>query len=367
MSPTAPTPVAEPAFALTPEIVEDVAASEATATVALIDLSPALAAPADHDPVSREQAEKQVADLLVGSFRETGFAVVAGHQVPRELLDAMAAVSRAFFALPLEEKLRVGFPSPEVIRGYEPVPAPDGSDREINLMESFLINQPSQVRDMAPGSAQERLWRWPNIWPDRPVELQGVFERYYRTMDALGARLLELVALGLDLPRDWFADKFDRHFSNLASNHYPPLDDTAEGQIRNRPHTDHGAMTLLYRPSEPGGLEVHAQGHWWRVGFEPGSLVLNVGDILDRWTNGQLPATPHRVLVPAGAAARQGRQSIAFFQQPNPDAPVAPAPQLPAAGGRDRVSLEAAGPHISHKELGSATVEALLGRRETSR
>jgi len=137
---------------------------------------------------------------------------------------------------------------------------------------------------------------------------------------------------GLDLPRDWFADKFDRHFSNLASNHYPPLDDTAEGQLRDRPHTDHGAMTLLYRPSEPGGLEVHAQGHWWRVGFEPGSLVLNVGDILDRWATS--PSRRHH--------------------------------SCSAKGGRDRVSLEATGPHISRKELGSATVEALLGRRETS-
>lgn len=137
---------------------------------------------------------------------------------------------------------------------------------------------------------------------------------------------------GLDLPRDWFADKFDRHFSNLASNHYPPLDDTAEGQLRNRPHTDHGAMTLLFRPSEPGGLEVHAQGHWWRVGFEPGSLVLNVGR----------------------------------HPRPLDNVSVAPAPQLSAEGRRDRVSLEAAGPHSTRKELGSATVEALLGRRETS-
>ncbi len=336
-------------------------ASAGTVQVQVVDVLAALG------PHASAESAGAVAEELVASFRRTGFAVITGHGVPAEVLDDMCAVSREFFALPLEEKMRVAFPAPEVIRGYEPVPDPDGEFRAPNQMESFLINRLDTLHDYPEGSPQARLWRWPNLWPERPATLRPVWERYYREMEDLGNRLLELVALELGLPRDWFADKFDRHFNNLASNHYPPPSEKAQstGMLPNRPHTDHGALTLLYRPSEPGGLEVFAERQWWKVPYIPGSLVLNTGDVLDRWTGGLLPATAHRV-VPwsaAGPAPGIGRQSVAYFQQPNPDAMVAPAGQLAGqvanSGGRDTPRPVPAGRHISRKELGQVTLDAL--------
>lgn len=318
-----------------------VAPAAGTANVEVVDI-------ADRDAV--------VAPPIVASIRETGFAVVTGHGVDPELFDELVSVSEEFFRLPLEEKLLVGFPAPETIRGYEPVPGE--SDREINLMESFLINRLQPVLDQDPASLEYRLWRWPNIWPTRPAALRPAFERYYETMEALGDRLLRVVAGGLGLPEDTFSRHFDRHFSNLAANHYPPLPATGgTSRLRNRPHTDHGALTLLYRPSEPGGLEVYAEGRWWSVPFVPGSLVLNVGDILDRWTNGVLPATPHRVVNPSGDLAGSNRSSYAFFQQPNPHAVVTPIPGLLGTSPEIRYDEVVCGPHISVKELGAAALQ----------
>jgi isopenicillin N synthase-like dioxygenase len=336
-------------------------ASAGTVAVEVVDVLTALG------PDATTEGAGAVAAELVASFRHTGFAVITGHGIPAEVLDDMCAVSREFFSLPREEKMRVAFPAPEVIRGYEPVPDPAGEARAPNEMESFLINRLDTLHDYPEGSPEARLWRWPNLWPERPATLRPVWERYYREMEVLGNRLLELVALGLGLPRDWFADKFDRHFNNLASNHYPPpsAEVQPDGVLPNRPHTDHGALTLLYRPSEPGGLEVFATGQWWKVPYIPGSLVLNVGDVLDRWTGGLLPATAHRVVPWAvtGLPPGIGRQSVAYFQQPNPDAMVAPAERLAGqaagAGGREAPRPVSAGRHISRKELGQVTLDAL--------
>ncbi len=344
----APTPAAEYLH----DTSTDGLPSAGDARVAVIDIGPALRdTPAEADVAA-------VAAALDASFRHTGFAVVTGHGIPTEVFTGMTETSKEFFDLPLAEKMEVAFPAPEVIRGYEPVPDVSGPARAPNLMESLLINRLDELGDYPPGSPEARLWRWPNLWPRHPEALRPAWERYYREMTALGDRLLELAALGLGLPPDWFADKFDHHFNNLASNHYPPqagvLSDSP--MLRNRPHTDHGALTLLYRPAEPGGLEVFADDVWWKVPFIPDSLVINIGDMLERWTNGQFKATPHRVVNATGAAADVGRHSVAYFQQPNPDAVVEPAsPEW----GESRFTPVIAGQHISRKELGYHTVEAL--------
>ncbi|GAS94336.1 2OG-Fe(II) oxygenase [Mycolicibacterium canariasense] len=325
-------------------------ASSGIVDVETVDLTGSLGAGAT------EARLAEVADELVAAFGRTGFAVVTGHGVPQDVFDDFCATSMEFFALPVAEKMKVAFPAPEIIRGYEPLPDITGAVRAPNAMESLLINRLDAVGDYPPGSPQARLWRWPNLWPERPVNLRPVWERYYREMESLGNRLLELIAVGLGLPPDWFADKFDRHFNNLASNFYPPRHDVGDGfMIPNGTHTDHGALTLLYRPAEPGGLEVFAQDKWWNVPYIDGSLVLNVGDVLEHWTGGRLPATPHRVVWAQGPAARLGRQSVAYFQQPNPDAPLAAAPGLGGAAGPGVT----AGPHISRKELGQATLDVL--------
>jgi isopenicillin N synthase-like dioxygenase len=323
----------------------------AIARVDVVDVAPAL------DPTVAPVERHSVAAALLASFRRTGFAVITGHEVPAELFATMSEVSDAFFALSRQEKLAAAFPAPQIMRGYEPLDPED--DPEAPRMESFIVNRPVPPGDQPEGSVEYKLWRWPNVWPERPEQLRPVCERYYQEMEQLGDRLLELVATGLGLPPTWFATSFDRHFSNLVVNHYPPRPAVHDTLPRARPHTDHGVLTLLYRPDEPGGLEVQAQGRWWRVPFLAGSLVLNVGDLLERWTGGVLRATPHRVVTPAGAAAMVRRQSVGYFQQPNPDAVVEPAPALHGVPQGLRYRPVRAGVHISRKELGRHAVAAL--------
>ncbi|QTI70529.1 isopenicillin N synthase family dioxygenase [Gordonia polyisoprenivorans] len=327
--------------------------SEGVFEVEVVDISLAVS------PTASAADVHSVATTLLNSFTQTGFAVVTGHGINESAFADMCTTSTEFFALPREEKMSVGFPAPEIIRGYEPVPEAAEGARTFNAMESFLINRIDPVDDFATDTGQGRLWRWPNLWPERPEDMRQVWETYYRAMDALGARLLELIADAYDLPQNTFTAMFDRHFSNLAYNNYPPRDAVAHDDIiPNGTHTDHGALTLLYRPSEPGGLEVYAQGHWWVVPWIENSLVLNVGDVLEFWTGGRLTATPHRVTWSSGANAGAGRQSVVFFQQPNPDAPLTPVPGL-AATQTPSTANTSAGMHISRKELGQHTLDAL--------
>src|SRR5258708_16960437 len=148
-------------------------ASAGTVQVQVVDVLAALG------PHASAESAGAAAEELVASFRRTGFAVITGHGVPVEVLDDMCAVSREFFALPLEEKMRVAFPAPEVIRGYEPVPDPDGDFRAPNQMESFLINRLDTLHDYPEGSPEARLWRWPNLWPERPATPRPALQRYH--------------------------------------------------------------------------------------------------------------------------------------------------------------------------------------------
>ncbi len=149
--------------------------SLAVARVSVVDIA-----------ASFDDGRLAVAEKLVDSFRQTGFAVVTGHGVPPELFRVMTEVSSRFFELPLPEKMKVGFPAPEIVRGYEPLPAPGEMARDLNQMESLLINRIDRVGDYPPGSAQDRLWRWPNLWPADPADLRAVWEKYYGVMTDLG-------------------------------------------------------------------------------------------------------------------------------------------------------------------------------------
>ena len=128
--------------------------------------------------------------------------------------------------------------------------------------------------------------------------------------------------MALDLDGHYFDDNIDRHCSNLFATHYPEYDGAIEpGQLRLGAHTDYGSLTIVYQDEGAGGLQVHSGGRWIDVPALPGSFVVNLGDLLARWTNDRWVSTLHRVVNPdAGSTGRSRRISIPFFQQPNYDA-----------------------------------------------
>ena len=172
-------------------------------------------------------ARRAVARQVGEAVDAIGFLVITGHGVDPALIAAVQRLSNAFFDLPLDEKLRVLRPAPDVTRGYIPIEAESvgrsqGVDVPGDLNESLMIG-PVDVPPGDPyffGPAAGRHFH-PNLWPARPADLRDLYEDYFRAMGALAAELMAMFALALDLPEDFFADKIDRHISRLRVRNYP--------------------------------------------------------------------------------------------------------------------------------------------------
>jgi len=142
-----------------------------------------------------------------------------------------------------------------------------------------------------------------------------------------------------------------RHFSILSCHHYPVLaEPPLPGQLRTGAHTDYGAMTLLAATDAQGGLEVRLpDGSWAAVQPRPGEFVVNLGDMMARWTNDRWTSTLHRVVNPPVGAAQSRRLSIGMFVHPNYDQSIACVPTCAAPGEQPRYPAISAGEHIKRK------------------
>jgi isopenicillin N synthase-like dioxygenase len=196
-------------------------------------------------------------------------------------------------------------------------------------------------------SALGRQHFLPNIWPAVPSDFERAATIYYRTMSELIRFLMRLAALALDVPERFFDDKVDRSIGTMRLNYYPAqAAPPRPGQLRAGAHTDYGGFTILSGEDVPGGLQVKTRdGAFIDARTEPTNFVVNIGDLLMRWTNDRWLSTLHRVVNPPSAADRsRARLSIAFFNHPNYDvlieclAPPGEAKHPPVLSGdyRDR-------------------------------
>lgn len=296
------------------------AASPRPAGIPVIDIAP-----------FRDGSDKQgVARQVARACEEIGFFCVSGHGVDKALTDRAFQVSRDFFEQPEEIKRRyapVGEVAPRGFAALETkgLGATLGLNVPKDLREQFMIGTLDpivpQLKDVA--AAQGCYAR--NIWPDTPADYKPTFTTLYRAFESLAADLMRIFALGLKLPETYFMDKIDHHFSVLGSNWYPPLKEPPlPGQLRTGEHSDFGSLTILLPTAGPGGLQVKlAHGGWTDVQPIPGALIINLGDMMARWTNDRWRSTLHRVANPPDPSdAMSRRQSIAFFCHPNYDAEI---------------------------------------------
>jgi isopenicillin N synthase-like dioxygenase len=154
-------------------------------------------------------------------------------------------------------------------------------------------------------------------------------------MEALAQALMRLFALALRLEETWFDDKIHKHMTNLTVSHYPEQREAPPpGQLRAGAHTDYGSLTILCTEDKPGGLEVQtAAREWKKVPIIPGTFIINIGDLMARWTNDHWVSTMHRVVnPPRDQALGSDRVSLTFFHQPNYDAVVECLPGFRDAG-----------------------------------
>ncbi len=282
-------------------------------------------------PYSVWHADKAAfAGKLGRSFRETGFAVITGHPVAQTTIDDNLAATKAFFALPAEAKEKYHDAPGGRQRGYTPF----GTENAKGHSQADLKEFWHTGRTLPPDSPYRDTMK------DTPSVTEGAdFDRatnaLYASLDTFGAELLRAVALHLELSEDWFDDKVNFGNSILRLLHYPPqMDPPPEGSVRAGAHEDINVITLLLG-AEEAGLEVkHRSGRWLGVNPPPGALVINCGDMLQRYTGGVLPSTTHRVVNPAPERSRFPRYSTPFFLHFNQDFLIEALPRCLAEGGK---------------------------------
>ncbi|KZD12070.1 isopenicillin N synthase family dioxygenase [Oceanibaculum pacificum] len=302
--------------------------------------------------------KRKVTQLVDQACTDIGFLVISGHGVPQALIDEIDAVSRLFFDLPVAEKLAVKRPAPDVTRGYIPLEAESvarsrGEENAPGDLNESLMIGPVDVTD-APYYTAEAAGRHfhPNLWPAQPAGLRDVYTRYYRAMSDLAVVLMRIFALALDMPERFFDDKVDRHISRLRVRNYPAPETLPKpGQLRVGAHSDYGSLTILKTEANPGGLQViNKAGAWVDVPIVPSTFVINLGELMARWTNDRWVSTLHRVInPPMDKAAGSRRQSIVFFHNPNYDAEIRCIDSCVADGVAAKYPVTTSGDHLRNQ------------------
>jgi isopenicillin N synthase-like dioxygenase len=195
-------------------------------------------------------AARAVASQVGEACRDIGFLVIAGHGIDPALVQRVDDTARAFFDLPLADKMRVARPAPDVTRGYVPlegeaVAASRGEVTPGDLNESMMIG-PVDVPDADPYFRAPEAGKHfhPNLWPERPPDLRPAWTAYFRAMGDLAVVVMRIFATALDLREDFFDGKIDRHISRLRLRNYPEQPEPPRpGQLRAGAHADYGSLT----------------------------------------------------------------------------------------------------------------------------
>ena len=298
------------------------------ATLPLIDVGPLLAAG------SNSHAIKKCATEIDKACRESGFFRITNHGVSRELRERLDKLSREFFALNDGDKQKCAMPlAGSAWRGWFGV-GDELTSGVPDRKEGLYIGEQLPAAD--PRVVAQTPLHGANLYPKHPADLGACADEWFVAMQKLGAALMRGVALGLQMPADWFEKNIAREPTCLFRIfHYPPID------VANVPkdgisewgvaeHTDYGLLTILAQ-DDCGGLQVrmpaahdsaNSNDTWLDVPAEPDIFVVNIGDMLDRLTFGRYRSTPHRV---RNASGRE-RMSYPFFIDPSWDAVVEPLP-----------------------------------------
>ncbi|MEV4461010.1 2-oxoglutarate and iron-dependent oxygenase domain-containing protein [Microbispora sp. NPDC049633] len=272
----------------------------------------------------RERAE--VARRIEAACLDSGFFYISGHGVPGDLVARLREAAARFFRLPPEHKSRISMDrGGRAWRGYFPVGGELTSGRP-DLKEGVYFGAEHDHDDPRPLHGR-------NLFPDEVPEMRPAVLAYMDALTHVGQAVMRGVALSLGLDEDYFAAGYTATPTILFRIfHYPPPPYADPDEWGVGEHTDYGLLTLLLQDDNPG-LQVHTARGWIEAPPIPGTLVCNIGDMLDKLTGGLYRSTPHRVRNETG----RDRLSFPFFFDPGWDCEVPPLPALPGrAGGRAR-------------------------------
>lgn len=258
------------------------------------------------DPTERQE----IATKIGAACRVSGFFYIENHGIAEDVFDCVYEQGARFFELSAEKKMKSYIGLNDRNRGYSPL-LEEKLSKKGDLKESFdlALELPADDIDAQKGA---RLYG-PNLWPDAnvlPDFRRVIYDDYYLRVLDLGRHMLQAFALALDLPAAYFADKTQKPMCNLRVLHYPTQDGLIDPDMLGcGAHTDYECFTLLAQ-SDTGGLQVQgADGQWLEAPPIAGTFVVNIGNMMARWTNDIFASTPHRVINRSG----RERMSLPFF------------------------------------------------------
>ncbi|MDN3647549.1 2-oxoglutarate and iron-dependent oxygenase domain-containing protein [Reinekea marina] len=257
---------------------------------------------------------------LGAAYQEWGFAGIQNHGISTDLIRRAMAVMEAVFSLPEDTKKQY-FKDNGGTRGYTPFGTEIAKNADhVDLKEFWHVG-----REISGTPPYPQLT--PNVWPEEVPEFKPVMLELFTELDKLANTMLRAFALFIGEKADFFEDKANWGNSILRPLHYPPITDPSLPNVRAGAHEDINLITLLVG-SEQEGLEVLSKkGEWVGISMIEGTIICNVGDMLQRLTNKVLPSTTHRVVNPKGEAGKTSRYSIPFFMHANPDMSLDCLPQ----------------------------------------
>jgi isopenicillin N synthase-like dioxygenase len=256
-------------------------------------------------------SRKAVATQIIRAGEEYGFFYLFNSGVPQDLADSSFDAARNFFALPLEVRMACKALEKNQNRGYQAMFETKGENEKPDGKESFDMGFPFPAND--PGVLAGLPFHGTNNWPALPG-FRALVEALYYSMLHTGHDVLRAIAVGLEVDDNFFAGACTRPSTNMRLVHYPPAELVADVTDKGaRAHADRGLITLLLNDKEEG-LEVRTSSEEW-IGVPPldGALIINIGDLMTRWTNGRLRSAFHRVINRSG----RERYSIPQFHHPD--------------------------------------------------
>lgn len=291
-------------------------------------------------------ARSAVVAALDRAAREVGFIYVAGHGIAPEVIEGLKRAARSLFALPLETKLDYYIGKSTNHRGYVPKgeeyydPNATGGD----LKEAFdtALDLPPDDPDYLAGNRM----LGPNVWPAELAAERALVDAYYGAALDLGKTLLTAFEEGLGVAPGSFTRHVTKPTSQLRLIHYWETDRVADpdgpegSQVGIGAHTDFELFTILL-PTAPGLQVLNGEGRWIDVPPVEGAFVINIGDMLEVWSNGLYTATSHRV-----GRVNEERYAFPLFFATDYDVQVAPLPELVPAGTAPRYAPISAGEHL---------------------
>jgi len=332
------------------------------AHIPIIDIAPL------RDPSSSLESRKIVAKQIGDACEGIGFFIIVNHGVKQSIMDKVWNDTQEFFDLPLETKIGKNselLMADDFPYGYSPYGGETLSKgKEAEGLEDTSDNaKAGDMKEMfAIGPYLEEagvpLPRYPPELPSMATSWRAYFEE----MEELSQGLMRGFALSLDLKEDWFVSKSNIHASSIRALNYPRLEGQSPpepGRIRASAHTDYGVLTIL--KSGGPGLQVKLlDGEWHSAPAVPNSYVINLGDLMSRWTNDKWRSTPHRVINPPDAQSdlNQRRQSMAYFCNLNMDAHIEAIPTCVSEENPAKYPPTLAGDHLMAKH--SASTKGIL-------